>query len=358
MNRMIRYAYNLVLSLTAVILLTTSIFSCEGGGDGIVDGDDKEPLDTAGKYINPVFEPVLADPTVIEADDGWFYAYGTEDAWGTGASHLVPIIKSKDLVNWQFVKDAFVTKPDWKEDGFIWAPDINYINDQYYLFYSYSLWGDSNPGIGVATSDQPEGPFTDQGKLFQSTEIGVSNSIDPFFIEENGVKYLFWGSFQGIFGVELTNDATAIKGDKFQIAGTFFEGTYIHNRNGYYYFFGSSGSCCDGANSSYHVTVARSENLKGPYIDKQGRSIMDGEGTLFLKGNSLFAGPGHNAEIVTDDAGNDWFIYHAIDKSQPHLPNGATRRPLMLDKIEWQDDWPVIINQIPGSDYQEDPVFE
>ena len=53
-----------------------------------------------------------------------------------------------------------------------------------------------------------------------------------------------------------------------QIAGTLTEGTYIIKRDGYYYLFGSAGSCCDGANSTYHVVVARSENLMGPYVNK------------------------------------------------------------------------------------------
>ena len=86
--------------------------------------------------------------------------------------------------------------------------------------------------------------------MFRSNEIGVQNSIDPFYIEDNGRKYLFWGSFRGIYGVELKEDGLAVKlgAEKKQIAGTAYEGTYIHKRNGYYYMFASTGTCCEGLN--------------------------------------------------------------------------------------------------------------
>ncbi|MCQ5178239.1 family 43 glycosylhydrolase, partial [Faecalibacterium prausnitzii] len=80
--------------------------------------------------------------------------------------------------------------------------------------------------------DSPAGPFTDQGKLFRSNEIGVQNSIDPFYIEENGEKYLFWGSFRGIYYIELSEDGLHIRpGAKpTQIAGTAYEAVYVHKK--------------------------------------------------------------------------------------------------------------------------------
>jgi DNA-binding response OmpR family regulator len=70
-------------------------------------------------------------------------------------------------------------------NGNIWAPDINMIGDKYVMYYSKSAWGGEwECGIGVATATKPQGPFTDEGKLFISSEIGVQNSIDPFYIEE------------------------------------------------------------------------------------------------------------------------------------------------------------------------------
>src|SRR5690606_7902589 len=167
-----------------------------------------------------------------------------------------------------------------------------------------------NPGIGVAVAEKPVGPFVDNGKLFTSEEVGVPNSIDPFFLEEAGQKYIFWGSFstaptQGTYGVPLSDDGVSVPdlSKKFKIAAGDFEAVMIHKRKDYYYFFGSKGSCCDGANSQYHVLVARSKNLKGPYLDKNGDDIaVRGKGTLLLKGNDTFVGPGHNAPLITDDA--------------------------------------------------------
>ncbi|MDP4206731.1 MAG: family 43 glycosylhydrolase, partial [Bacteroidota bacterium] len=192
-----------------------------------------EKTDTTNKYLNPVFIPVFADPAVIRGDDGWFYAYGTEDNWSVNELHLIPIIRSRDLVKWHFMNDAFSTKPTWKNNGMLWAPNVNKINGKYYMYYAYSLWGDSNPGIGLAISNTPLGPFNDYGKIFTSTEIGVENSIDPFFFQENGHNYLFWGSFRGIFGVELAPDGKSVSGEKFQIAGNAFEASYIYKRGAY-----------------------------------------------------------------------------------------------------------------------------
>ncbi|MET3196472.1 family 43 glycosylhydrolase [Gottfriedia sp. OAE603] len=317
-------------------------------------------------YVNPVFEPVLADPSIIKGKDQYFYAYGTQDDWNDGkGNRYVPIIKSKDLVNWDYVGEAFKSLPIWKEDGGIWAPDISYFNDQYYLYYSVSTWGDENPGIGVAVSDKPEGPFEDKGKLFLSEEIGVMNSIDPMLYVDNGIPYLFWGSFHGIYGIQLSPDGTSTVGEKFNIAGSSFEAPYIIKKGNYYYFFGSIGRCCEGADSSYTVLVARSKQLKGPYLDQDGKNIMSPFGTKVVTGMNekesskrRFVGPGHNA-IIQDDEGTDWLVYHAIDVEEATLnENNATRRPLMIDKLIWNNGWPHVKNNEPSTTKQPVPVIK
>lgn len=322
--------------------------------------DDANAADRReGHYKNPVFTPVFADPSVIKGADGYFYGYATEDGWTKGTPpHIVPIIRSKDLVQWEFVRDAFTAKPAWKSPAFVWAPDVNYVQGKYYLYYSLSVWNDPDPGIGLAISETPAGPFSDHGKLLVSSEVGVSNSIDPFFYEEGDSKYLFWGSFRGIYGIALTPDGKAVTGDKFQVAGDWMEGTYIIRHGDYYYLFGSNGHCCLGPDTPYKVLVGRSENLKGPYTNKEGQDLLTHMGSLFIQGNDTFVGPGHNAEIITDNNGTDWFLYHGIDKKTPYLPNGATRRPLMLDKITWKDGWPEIEDQQPSTVAKAAPVFK
>ena len=353
------------LTISIIFLLAAISCSCKTEEtQQLVWNDPPTAADTL--YQNPLFEPDLADPTVVRAPDGWFYAYGTENDWSAGIHRIVPIIKSKNLKKWEYVTDAFATKPTWKSAGGIWAPDVTFVNSKYYMYYSFSTWGDNNAGIGLAISDLPYGPFVDQGKVFDSQSIGVANSIDPFFIQtgtgRNKKSYLFWGSFQGIYGTELSADFKSAVGTKFKIAGNAFEATYILEKNGKFYFFASSGSCCEGADSQYHVTVSVASDIKGPYLDQAGNPILTNgrEGTLFLSGNRDWGwvGPGHNAEVVTDDRGNDFFIYHAIDVKNPLLPGGATRRPLMMEPIKWLNEWPSIQDGKPSTTQQVAPYFE
>lgn len=298
-------------------------------------------LYAADKYSNPVIDYSLPDPSIIKGEDGYFYLYATEDI------RNLPIHRSKDLVNWEFVGTAFTdaTRPDFEPEGGIWAPDINKIGDKYVLYYSMSVWGGEwTCGIGCAVSDRPEGPFKDCGMMFRSNGIKVQNSIDPFYIEDNGHKYLFWGSFRGIYAIELSEDGLSLKSGSspVQIAGTAYEGTYIHKRGGYYYMFASIGSCCEVLKSTYTTVVGRSTSLFGPYLDKKGQSMMDNHHEILIHKNDSFVGTGHNSEIVSDNAGTDWLFYHAVSVANPD------GRVLMLDKIDWIDGWPSVEGNSPS----------
>lgn len=312
-------------------------------------------------YKNPVFEPVLADPSVIK-DGEYFYAYGTEDNWGEeGGYHLVPVIQSKDLVHWNVIGNSMEKKPNWKPKGGIWAPDVTKVGDRFFMYYSFSTWGDPNPGIGLAIAEKPTGPFADQGPVFTSEEIGVANSIDPFYFEENGKKYLIWGSFHGLYLTQLSSDGSKAEGEKIKLAGNHLEAAYLIKKDGYFYLFGSSGTCCEGAKSTYKVLVGRSKNLFGPYLDQEGNELLNGSaGSLVVKSNSGdtgYAGPGHNAEIITDDKGKDWLLYHGMDKSKPKLNNGTNRRVLLMDPLIWNEGWPSIKNHVPSTSIQAAPIF-
>ena len=298
-------------------------------------------LHAADKYSNPVIDYSLPDPSIIKGEDGYFYLYATEDI------RNLPIHRSKDLVNWEFVGTAFTdaTRPDFEPEGGIWAPDINEIGDKYVLYYSMSVWGGEwTCGIGCAVADRPDGPFKDCGMMFRSNGIKVQNSIDPFYIEDNGHKYLFWGSFRGIYAIELSEDGLSLKSGSspVQIAGTAYEGTYIHKRGGYYYMFASIGSCCEGLKSTYTTVVGRSTSLFGPYLDKKGQSMMDNHHEILIHKNDSFVGTGHNSEIVSDNAGTDWLFYHAVSVANPD------GRVLMLDKIDWIDGWPSVEGNSPS----------
>lgn len=320
------------------LLLVFTIISCNSSQSLTTDNNKNvRPV----IYNNPVIPRSMPDPTLIKAKDGWFYLYATEDI------RNLPIYKSKNLVNWTSIGTAFTdtTRPNFEPKGGLWAPDINYIKGKYVLYYSMSVWGGEwTCGVGVAVADKPEGPFTDKGRLFRSNEIDVQNSIDPFYIEDGGKKYLFWGSFRGIYAIELSNDGLALKPDaeKKRIAGTAFEGTYIYKKDGYYYMFASIGSCCEGVKSTYQLVVGRSENLLGPYVDKMGKDMMDNGYSVVIGSNSRFVGNGHCSEIVQDKKGNDWLLYHGVDTENPK------GRVLLLDQIRWNNGWPYVTGGIPS----------
>lgn len=211
-------------------------------------------------YCNPVIDESLPDPTVICAEDRNFWLYATEDI------RNLPIYQSKDLVNWIFQGTAFSekTRPNFVPNGGIWAPDINYINGKYVLYYSMPIWGGEwSCGIGVATSESPQGAFDDCGMLFRNNEVGVQNCINPFYIEEDGKKYLLFGSFHGIYLVELTENGLRIKENvrPLRTAGDAYEDTYIHNKDGYHYLFASIERCCEGVHSTYTTVVGRATSL-------------------------------------------------------------------------------------------------
>ena len=303
----------------------------------LTEGSDIDSL-----YTNPIIMKSLPDPTIIKATDGKFYLYATED------TRNMPIYQSDNLMDWNFIGTVFCdeSRPSVLSKGGLWAPDINYINGRYVLYYTQSRFDElEKNGIGVAVSNLPAGPFLDLGKLFTSEEIGVKNSIDQFYYEEKGKKYLFWGSMYGIYGIELAKDGLTIKrgARKRKIAGSFMEGTAIERRNGFYYLFGSAGFCCNGDNSSYHITYGRSKNLFGPYKTKEGKLLLDNYYDTLIKGDQRVAGPGHQSRLVTDDKGQDWIIYHGYMRGQPEKG-----RVIFLDRVKWIDGWPVVEGEHPS----------
>ena len=306
-------------------------------------------------YTNPVITfSSAADPTVIRTDEG-FYLYATQTN-----SYWIPIYFSKDLVNWEFKRSAFrkATRPT--EDvlpggGAFWAPEIRYINGKYVLYFSWAKWGDGSISYtAVATSDSPVGDFLNAKPLLITDDFG-SNCIDQFYYEEDKKKYMFVGSFNGIYVTELTDDGLSVKRGadgkpvlKKQVCGRAFEGTNIYKKGKYYYLFASINNCCpnNGMDSKYKVVVGRSENLLGPYVDRKGKDMLDNSWELVLEGDGeTFFGPGHNSIIIPDDAGTDWMIYHSYVKENSTVGG----RLGMLDRIVWSPDgWPTIKKCVPS----------
>lgn len=327
--------YKLSVLITLTFLFFNMAFTFE---------NDFPETQNKNTYRNPIVARSLPDPTIIKAEDELFYLYATEDI------RNMPIFKSNNLIDWEFAGTAFNAKsrPNFEPKGGLWAPDINYIDGQYVLYYSMSVWGGEwTCGIGVATANNPAGSFTDHGKLFRSNEIEVQNSIDPFFITEKGRNYLFWGSFRGIYYIELTSDGLSLLpgSEKKKIAGTAYEGVYILKKGDYYYMFASIGSCCEGVNSTYNTVVGRADNLFGPYLNKIGQDMMNNHHASLIMGNDRFVGTGHNSEVVTDDNGKQWIFYHAVDKLNPK------GRVLMMDELQWKDGWPYVNDGTPSLEW-------
>ena len=320
--------------------------------ESIICRDEVCYLRVGRTYTNPIIsDKSVPDPSVIRANDGYFYLYATQTK-----TYWMPVYRSKDLVNWEYQGTAFnkATEPDLPGGGAFWAPEIRFLNGKYVLYYSWAkMNGTDISYTAVAVGDTPMGPFPDSKELIGNKEFG-SNCIDQFYYEEDGKKYMFFGSFKGIYVTELEDDGLTVKlGNdgkptlKKQVCGNAFEGTNIYKKGKYYYLFASIGSCCNGVNASYQVVVGRSENLLGPYVDKDGKDMLKNNWELVLEGDGQkWIGPGHNSIIVQDDEGTDWMIYHSYMKKD----GGVGGRLGMLDRVLWTDDgWPYIKNKIPSN---------
>ncbi len=310
-----------------------------------------------------------ADPSIIRGqavgDNAW-YMYCTTDplngedrnASGGFNFRLIPILRSYDLVSWTYMGDAFSSRPGWVADDVgLWAPEIAYFDGQYHLYYT-APWTDLPGGgsaIGVATAPSPMGPWVDSGGPVVEPHAapccpGSKRWVfDPDVIEVDGKKYIFYGSyFGGIHARELSDDGlhsdpvtqTPIAVDNR------YEGGYIVSRGGYYYLFASATDCCRGPLTGYSVFAGRSQNILGPYIDQDGVSLLadraGGTPVISMNGNR-WVGPGHNSAF-TDFDGQDWLVYHAIDRFDPYFEGatGFTKRPVLMDALDWVDGWPTV----------------
>ena len=327
--------------------------------ESIICRDEVCYLQVGRTYTNPIIsDKSVPDPSVIRAKDGYFYLYATQTK-----TYWMPVYRSKDLVNWEYQGTAFnkATEPDLPGGGAFWAPEIRFLNGKYVLYYSWAKMNGADISYtAVAVGDTPMGPFPDSKELIGNKEFG-SNCIDQFYYEEDGKKYMFFGSFKGIYVTELEDDGLTVKlGNdgkptlKKQVCGNAFEGTNIYKKGKYYYLFASIGSCCNGVNASYQVVVGRSENLLGPYVDKDGKDMLKNNWELVLEGDGQkWIGPGHNSIIIQDDEGTDWMIYHSYLKKD----GGVGGRLGMLDRVLWTDNgWPYIRNCVP-SNSELIPVF-
>ena len=369
------------MGVLAILLLVTS--SALAAGDHLqIKGTMKAAK--SDTFTNPLPVQIpgggqvesCADPSIIRGQlpgDAYWYMYCTtdplndEDKTGDNFNfRLIPMLRSLDLVNWTYEGDAFSTRPGWvADDAGLWAPEIKFLNGQYYLYYTAS-WTDLPGGgsaIGVATSSSPLGPWMDSGAPVvepHAPDCCINDKrwvFDPDVVKDDGQLYIFYGSyFGGLSARKLSADglhSDPASQVKIAIANR-YEGTELVQRNGYWYLFASATNCCNGPLTGYSVFAGRSENVLGPYVDRDGVSLLAGRvgGTPVISMNgNRWVGPGHNS-VFQDFSGQWWTMYHAADRSDPYFEGavGFTKRPVLLDAIDWVDGWPTVRGGLWASD--------
>ena len=301
------------------------------------------------------------DPTAIEAPDGsGVYVFTTAPG--------INITRSKNLIDWERCGRVFQNAaPEWAElmvpgTKAIWAPDIVFLNDKYYLYYSVSTFGGQRSVIGVATNatlnpDCPDYKWEDRGLVLESHPDHTDyNAIDSaLFVDDDGKAYLFWGSFwTGLKAVEVDattgkplkykDGALKIPADVTAVASrdsrrdSSIEAPYLVKHGGYYYLFTSRGGCCDGAESTYHLAIGRATEPLGPYLDRDGKRMDEGGGTVILSSTEKWKGTGHNGFFRTANADGtqcDWLILAAYDVDRVRLGRLTQVRPLLWDDEGW-----------------------
>jgi len=286
-----------------------------------------------GTYKNPIVYADYSDPDAIRVGDDYYMT-----ASSFNCIPGLPILHSKDLVNWKLIGYALQQlKPKEVFDNVqhgkgVWAPCIRYHNNQFYIYYP-----DPDHGIFRITAKNASGPWSEPILVKEGKGL-----IDPTPLwDDDGKVYLayaFAGSRAGIKSIlvicTMNSEGTLASNDEVQIIDghadeNTIEGPKFYKRNGYYYLFSPAGGVATG-----WQTVLRSRNVFGPY---EKRKVMH-------QGNSNINGPHQGAWIQTQ-TGEDWFIHF-----QDQFVYG---RVVHLQPMIWNNDWPII-----GSDEDNDGIGE
>jgi arabinan endo-1,5-alpha-L-arabinosidase len=292
------------------------------------------------------------DPVMARQGDK-FYLFST----GPG----ITFYSSTDLQNWQPEGRVFPGNPSWAKrvapsfDGHIWAPDVIKANGKYYLYYSVSAFGKNTSAIGVTTNatldpKSPKYKWVDQGIVVESVPNRDQwNAIDPnIVIDDKGTPWMTFGSFWGglkMFKLDASMTRPAMpqewhhialrKADEGEKSPNDIEGPFIFKKDGYYYLFASWGLCCRGKDSTYHTVVGRSKSVTGPYLDRDGKDMAKGGGSIVIDRNKDWSGVGHNSAYTFK--GKDYLVVHAYEAADGY------KQKLKMLEMKWdKDGWPVV----------------
>ena len=289
-----------------------------------------------GTYKNPVLHADYSDPDACRVGEDFYMTASSFDAIPG-----LPILHSKDLVNWQLIGHALKRQPPFEHfektqhGNGVWAPAIRYHNNEFYIYYP-----DPDFGIYLTKAKDPKGPWSDPVLVEEGKGL-----IDPCPLWDDGGKvylvHAFAGSRAGIKSVVVVKEMNA-EGTRMISTGRIvydghetdptIEGPKLYKRNGYYYIFAPAGGVSTG-----WQTVLRSKNIYGSYERKV---VMD-------QGKTGINGP-HQGAWVSTATGEDWFL-HFQDKD-------AYGRVVHLQPMKWSKDWPVI-GVDPDNDGIGEPVL-
>lgn len=276
-----------------------------------------------GMYRNPVLHADYSDPDVCAVGEDYFLT-----ASSFNCTPGLPILHSKDLVNWKIVNYALkkVEPVEYYNEARhgkgVWAPSIRFHEGMYYIY-----WGDPDFGIFMVKTRDPYGEW-DAPVLVKAGK----GMIDPCPLwDDDGRVYLAhaWAGSRAKFNsvltvCELNKEGTKVISDPVLVfdgndgVNHTIEGAKFYKRNGFYYLFAPAGGVVSG-----WQLVMRSKDVYGPY---EARIVM-------AQGKTDINGP-HQGGWVDTPAGESWFL-HFQDK-------GAYGRVLHLNPMKWVNDWPVI----------------
>lgn len=289
-----------------------------------------------GTYQNPVLNADYSDPDVVRVGADYYLT-----ASSFNATPGLPILHSRDLVNWQLIGHALPRLPesffDAPQHGYgVWAPCLRYHGKEFYLY-----WGDPDFGIYLVKARNPTGPWSAPELVLPGKGL-----IDPApFWDADGRAYLAhaWaGSRAGINSVltlhQLSPDGSRVLDEGRNIySGHDFnhtiEGPKLYQHNGYKYIFAPAGGVATG-----WQLVLRAKDWYGPWEE---RVVLD-------QGKTSINGPHQGAWVDTPDGQQDWFL-HFQDR-------GAYGRVMHLQPMSWKNDWPVI-GEDPDGNGKGQPVL-
>lgn len=289
-----------------------------------------------GMYKNPILYADYSDPDACRAGEDYFMiASSFCNAPG------LPVLHSKDLVNWKVVNYILPKVPEERYDKpvhgcGVWAPAIRYHDGTFFACFPMP-----DEGIYMSTTKDPFGTWSEPVNIRPG-----AGWIDPCpFWDEDGRAYLVAGVAKSRIGyksvlhmIEMQPDGMGLIGEaKVVFDGNLneqetIEGPKLYKRNGWYYIFAPAGGVKTG-----WQTVLRSRNIFGPY---EYRVVM-------RQGDTPVNGP-HQGAWVDTVTGEDWFL-HFQDVY-------AAGRIIHLQPMSWKEDWPIIGIAKDGNEYGE-PVL-